>query len=132
MVIFLLLTTLPKFFFFIHFRYCITEKFKLLADRNHFLLWQSQEKIKKQTIITIYLERKLLELLHSVAMKGNHCVSLRINIHLYLVSTTMQTELLDFFMKQHIQNYIKYEMNYFSCDRTMEMNRNSAMLQFKT
>lgn len=30
----------------------------------------------------------------------------------------MQTELVDFFMKQHIQNYIKYEStNYFSYDR---------------
>lgn len=30
----------------------------------------------------------------------------------------MQTELVDFFMKQHSQKYIKYEPNYFSCDRT--------------
>lgn len=44
----------------------------------------------------------------------------------------MQTELIDLFLKQHIQNYIKYEINYFSCDRTMEMNVSSSMLLFKT
>lgn len=50
MTIFFTTLTLPEFLFFIHFRYCITEKLKLLADKNNNLLWQSFRKKP----ITIY------------------------------------------------------------------------------